>query len=116
MDAKPFVEHVLDDEGLSDGLADDEAKVLIDWLTAEIERQIPRQPSTEAAWAVTRALAARARRIARVTERLYYQSDAAEAARLWSAGGSTHSLTELSNKDPVKSIAQLIQWEQQTHA
>lgn len=111
MNIKKHIERVLDDEGLTSGLADPEAKVLMDWLVHNLEAKLPRTKSDAAARELTKTEAARARRLAAIIDKICYNDDRAAAERLWNAAGRTQALNTLPAADPVAVARQLIQWE-----
>ena len=64
MREQAWLGHILDDDGLTRGLGDEEARVLVEWLVEQAERLAGKLPAAEAAGAVRR-LCRRGRGIAR---------------------------------------------------
>jgi hypothetical protein len=63
--AKPLLNHILDNEALTRGLEDPEARILVEWLVENAE-QVAAEAATEAAgWGELHRLCRRARAIAR---------------------------------------------------
>jgi hypothetical protein len=54
MRSNPFLRDVLDDDALTRGLGDPEARVLVEWLVEETERLVERVPTETAAREVRR--------------------------------------------------------------
>lgn len=111
MDATPFIDRILDDEGITGGLKDAEAKVLVDWLIASLKQRIRAVSDESKAEEISRTLRRRARRIAKITELLCEQHDTHSASEIWKESGSKHSLDELELRDPTGVVKRLIQWE-----
>lgn len=65
MQAKPFLSHILDDEALTRGLGDPEARILVEWLVDQAEELTGRATSEAAVWPPLRQLCRRARAISR---------------------------------------------------
>lgn len=65
MDAEPFLERILDDEGLRGDLDDPAATLLIDWLTTRVRGLVAAASSESAAAKAVNALARRGRAISR---------------------------------------------------
>lgn len=66
MDAEPFVQRVLDDEGICADLDEAEAMALLRWLTGQVRQVVETARSEEAAWQQVDALCRRARQAARL--------------------------------------------------
>ena len=73
MPSNPLIRHVLRDEGVTRGLGDVEARMIVEWLADRAEQAAVTVPTEAAAWAVVRQACRRARVIATFV-------------RLWSAG------------------------------
>jgi hypothetical protein len=63
--AKPLLNHVLEDEALTRGLEDPEARILVEWLVENVERLASEAPTEAAGWGELERLCRRARAIAR---------------------------------------------------
>lgn len=109
-DAKRLVDRVLDDEGLTDGLGDDEARVLVDWLVLQVEAAAASQ-SEENASAACDDLRRRARVIRRIALDLCESGDI-ESAKARKPQWADR-VDRLPTSDPVAIIRQLLAWEQE---
>ena len=115
MDATPYLEQIADDEGLTDGLADEEATVLLRWLRARLTKDLA--PIRDAATGdkAAQKLFERTRAIAKFIDAYSYGGDekAAEARRL--ALGLAEPLTSLPD-DAVALARKLTAAEDAAHA
>jgi len=95
MDATPYLEQIADDEGLTDGLADDEATVLLRWLRARLAKDLAPIKDAVTGDKAAKKLFERTRAIAKFIDSRCYGGDekAAEARRL-----------ALGLKDPLASL------------
>lgn len=66
MNAEPFVERVLEDEGLTGDLDGPEATALIAWLTGQVRQVAAKARSEKAVWQRVDALCRQARQAARI--------------------------------------------------
>ncbi len=82
MRAEAFVSRILDDEGLTDGLNDPEARLLVEWLVQQVETIAGVADSEPAAWKQVEALCKRARAIRRFVSLWYHAGDHGAALQL----------------------------------
>lgn len=82
MQAEMFVSRVLDDEGLIDGLDEDEAGLLVEWLVQRTERIAASAKQEVDAWKQVEMLCKRGRAIARLVVLACQKNDQAGAAQL----------------------------------
>lgn len=82
MQAEMFVSRVLDDEGLVDGLGEDEAGLLVEWLVQRTERIAASARQEADAWKQVEALCKRARSITRLVTLACHDNDKIGAAQL----------------------------------
>lgn len=115
MDAKPFIDRAMDDEGIAGGLPDEAAKPLLDWLVGELRAAITPLVDVAAAEAAAKALTQRSRSIGKVAEALI-DADAAKARTIWRESGGTQSVDELVAKSPSEIMARLLAWKGKNHA
>lgn len=66
MNAEPFVERVLEDEGLTGDLDGPEATALIAWLTGQVRQVATKAKAEKAAWERVDALCRHARQVAKI--------------------------------------------------
>ena len=111
MDPQRFVEQVLDDESLTDGVADDEARLLTAWAIQQVEAKVAAAADTDTASAETAAVRRRCRALAGVVAALYYDEDVDAAARQWKALGNDQDLGLLPDLPVVDGVKQLLNWE-----
>src|SRR3954453_22041379 len=95
MDAKRFLDHLSGDEGLTDGIADAEAKAILTWVRATVKAVVAKAKDEDAAWKATRDAAERARGITKVVAALCYDEDPLAAAKQWAALGHKETLDGL---------------------
>jgi hypothetical protein len=82
MQAELLVNRVLEDEGLTDGLQDPEARMLVEWLVEEAERIASRETAEPAAWEAIEGLCRRGRGIRRFVSLWCHLQDQGAAAQL----------------------------------
>lgn len=111
MEPQRFVERILDDEALTDGIADEEAKLLLRWAVDQVERQVAPLEDPQEASERTQAVRKRCRALADVVESLCYDEDEETAHRRWSELGNHQELAPLRRRSPVVVVEQLLKWE-----
>ena len=79
---KPLLNPILANESLTRGLADPEARILVEWLVEQAERQAVTAPTEEAALREIHRLCARARSIARFVTLWCHQRERGAAVQL----------------------------------
>ncbi len=82
MQARPLISRILDDEGLTDGLTDPEARLLIEWLVDRAERVAEAGASEPTARQEVETLCRRARSIRRFVALWCHRHDHAAATQL----------------------------------
>lgn len=115
MDPRPFAERLLCDDSLTDGLADEEAKALLEEALARIEREV--EPLRDGAEADRRARAVTgtARRIAQLVERICY-GDPEDANRIRRERGRPPIPEDWMSLDPLSLVRRLCETEFEAHA
>lgn len=110
MDSGPLLRHVLQDEGLTRGLGDVEARMLVEWVVDWAELLADIADSEEEAWQRLRGLCRRARAIGRFVA-------------LWSEKPSRGAATQLAAterfawplpSDPIEAgelMGRILDWE-----
>lgn len=111
MDPQRFVEQILDDESLTDGVADDEAQLLTEWAIRQVEAKVAAAADVEAARAATADVRRRCRAVAAVVAAIYYEDDLDAAARQWTGLGHDQDLGPLAGLPVVDGVKQLLDWE-----
>lgn len=115
MDAESWLNRIRDDEGITDGLGDDEARVLLDWLCDRVRRRV--QSSNDRA-AVARDVQEEIRLgrfLGQTIARLCEDRDLASAQQLWAKEKRRPNLAELDAGDPTGALKKLIAWQEATH-
>jgi hypothetical protein len=116
MDAKPFLEHLSDDEAISGGIADAEAKLLLNWLRTSVKKAVSGLKDEKAAWDAVAMLKERARSISKVVSALCYDDEPAEAQKHWTLLGYKQPLSAAPATDAVAAVKQLVAWEDASRA
>lgn len=115
MDAKPYVDRLLDDEGLCGGLPDDAAQALVQWAIVEIRKTVEPLKDPKSAEAAVHGHLQLARGISRTAEAII-DGNVAKAKAAWQAAGGSQPLEILANQSPVQIVAQLLAWKATAHA
>ena len=102
-----LLERLSEDEGITGGIADDEAGLLLDAMKKELSKATAGKSAadTEAAYD---AVVARGRRLAKIVSAQCYDSDPAEANRLWTEAGGKGSLDGVSTGDAAAAMKDLL--------
>ncbi len=111
MDAERFVSRILDDEGLTNGLNDPEARLLVEWLVEQVERIAASATDEEAAWNEVGALCRHARAIRRFVELWCYHDDHGAAAQLAGVEKFTWPLPVSDETDAFDLLQAILAWE-----
>lgn len=108
--AKSILSHILDDDALTRGLADPEARILVEWLVERAEHLAETSPSEGASRAQVRRLCARARALSRfVTLWCYHEA--------WGAAGQLAAVERFAwplpaaAEDPCELMQTILDWE-----
>jgi hypothetical protein len=110
LDPRPFIERLLDDEGLTGGLADPEARVLLVGLVERLEKRLAAVADTDtvAAECCTHEVRQRGRKIARLVAALCYETDPVAARGLWSELDPAGMSEQMEAADPVTLVKRLL--------
>jgi hypothetical protein len=105
--ADKYVERLSEDEGLTSGLGDDEAEVLLASLRTAVGTATSGKSSKDADDAYVK-IAARGRLVSKVIAAWCIDGEKEEARRLWKAGAGKGSLDALPTDDAVAAIQELL--------
>jgi len=110
MQCRPLLRYIFDDESLTRGLGDAEARVLVEWLADWAELLAGEAESDQEAWTGIRQLCRRARGLSRFVQ-------------LWSEPVSRGSAVQLAaverfswplpveDEEPAELMARILEWE-----
>jgi hypothetical protein len=115
MQAKPLLSHILDDEALTRGLGDPEARVLVEWLVEQAERLADSGLAERPAWQHLTRLCQRGRAIARFVM-LWGSSRTRGAAIQLAAVERFPWPLPTTGRDPCELMHTILQWESQALA
>jgi hypothetical protein len=109
---EPLLRHILQDETLTRGLGDIEARMLIDWITDWTQLLAEAAASEADAWSCVRRLCRRARAIARFVQLWSRPADRGAAAQL---AACERFRWPLPNRplDPPDLMHHILTWENQ---
>lgn len=116
MDPRRFVERILDDEALTDGLADPEGKLVLEWAVAVIERQVASASNNEEAAAITNTVRKRGRTISRCILAACEDEDTERTQQLLAELGHAGRSLPIGAERFQEVTRQLIEWEERTDA
>lgn len=108
--AKRLMRHVLQDEALTRGLGDAEARVLIEWLVDWAELLAEDAPSEEDAWKGIRLLCRRCRGISRFIL-LWLEPETRGSAAQLVGSERFHWPLPAEDEDPAELMARILTWE-----
>ncbi|MFL5339093.1 MAG: hypothetical protein ACJ8F7_02915 [Gemmataceae bacterium] len=111
MRIKPLLNLILDDEALTRGLGDSEARVLIEWLTDWVEGIAQRCPVETEAAARVELLRRRGRAIRRFVDLWCHECDFGAATQLAAAERFRWPLPD-PDADPWFLMHQIVAWEE----
>jgi hypothetical protein len=114
MRAQPWLGPILDDDALTRGLGDAEARVLVEWLVEQAER-LGREMSATDAGLIVRRLCRRARGIARFVSLWNAPRSRGAAAQLAVAEGFHWPLPD-GTTDPCELMQTIVLWEEEEMA
>jgi hypothetical protein len=112
MQAELFVDRILDDEGLTAGLTDPEARMLIEWLVEEVEHIADKADSEPEAWKQVEELCRRMRGIRRFVSLWCHTQDHGAAIQLAAAERFPWPLPPSVELDPCGIMERILAWEQ----
>lgn len=110
MQVKPFLHHILDDEGLTRGLRDPEARILIEWLVEHTECIAENAGSDAAAWGAVKRLCNRGRAIGRFVGLWCHLNERGAAVQLAATERFNWPLPN-TNLDPCELMYDILQFE-----
>ena len=110
--AKPLLTHILDDEALTRGLGDPEARVLVEWLVERAETLAQQTNFEHWARAEIRRLCRRCRAIGRFIRLWCYEGMPGAAGQLAVAEGFKWPLPQ-AFIDPCELMQEILEWENQ---
>ncbi len=107
---KPFLSQVLGNDALTRGLGDPEARVLVEWLVEQVERQVGDADTEALAQAEVQRLYRRARAIGRFVDLWCHFQARGAAGQLAAAERFTWPLPE-AEADPCELMQNIVDWE-----
>lgn len=114
MQAERFISRILDDEGLTDGLTDPEARLFIEWLVERVEAIADKNGNEPAAWKQVEALCKRARAIRRFVSLWCHRGDRGAATQLAGAERFPWPLPDGDCDDAYDMLAQILSYQNET--
>jgi hypothetical protein len=115
MQVRQLLTHVLDDDALTRGLGDEEARVLVEWLADETERLAAADPPDPNAEVQVVGLCRRARAIGRFVDLWCHRGLTGPAGQLANAEGFTWSLPP-ADVDPCDLMRYVVRYEARQRA
>jgi len=112
MQADMLVHRVLDDEGLTAGLEDPEARMLVEWLVEEVEELAAHEAPEAAVWKEVESLCRRSRGIRRFLSLWCHTQDHGAASQLAASEHFTWPLPPAGDLDPCQVLEGILDWEQ----
>ncbi len=107
---KPFLNQILDNDALTRGLGDPEARVLVEWLVEQVERLVGSAETETLARAEVQRLCRRARAIGRFVGLWCHLHARGAAGQLAAAERFTWPLPEAA-ADPCELMQDILDWE-----
>jgi hypothetical protein len=107
--ARPLLSHVLENDGLTRGLADPEARMLVEWLADHAERLARQEDSERSAWSKLNGLCRQARVIGRFVFLWCHQRAPGAAAQLAAAERCTWPLPG-GHVEPCELMQSILDW------
>jgi hypothetical protein len=108
MPVGPLLSHILDDEALTRGLGDAEARVLVEWLVEQVEGWEARGADADAA---VQCLCRRARALSRFVLLWCGRRDRGAAIQLAAVERFTWPLPDDADADPCELMQTILGWE-----
>lgn len=102
-----LLERLSEDEGITSGIADDEAELLLDAIKKELTKATAGKNTADAEAAYA-TVVARGRRLAKIVSAWCYDGEPDEAKRLWTEAGGKGTLDEVSTDDAVAAMKNLL--------
>jgi hypothetical protein len=110
MQSTPLLRLVLQDEAITRGLGDEEARVLVEWLVEWAELLAEESETEETAWQGIRMLCRRARGLGKFVC-LWSQDESRGAAVQLAAAERFHWPLPISDEDPADLMQRILKWE-----
>ena len=110
MQCTPLLRHVLQDEAITRGLGDAEARILIEWLVEWAELLSEEAGDDEAAWRGMKAVCRRARGISRFVSLWMEDASRGSAVQLAAVERFCWPLP-VSDEDPAELMLRILTWE-----
>jgi len=111
---KPFLKEVLDNDALTRGLGDPEARVLVEWLVEQVEECVQGADTELLARAEVQRLCRRARAIGRFVGLWCHLHARGAAGQLAAAERFTWPLPQAAT-DPCELMQDILAWESAAH-
>jgi hypothetical protein len=111
MQSRPLLRHILNEEALTRGLGDEEARVLVEWLVDWAELLAVESDSDDAAWTGVRHLCRRARGIGRFVQLWMDEPSRGAAVQLAAAERFCWPLPASDEEEPVELMVRILAWE-----
>jgi hypothetical protein len=112
MQSKPLLHHILDNEALTRGLGDPEARVLVEWLVEHAERLAVSGRAERAVWQELTRLCQRGRAIARFVTLWCHGRTRGAAVQLAAVERFPWPLPT-TGRDPCDLMQTILHWESQ---
>jgi hypothetical protein len=113
MQSMPLLRHILNEEALTRGLGDEEARVLVEWLVDWAEVLALDSDSEQEAWDGLRRLCRRGRGISRFVQ-LWAEADSRGAAVQLAASEKFAWPLPFMEEDPAELMVRILAWEDRT--
>jgi hypothetical protein len=107
---KPLLSHILDNDALTRGLGDPEARILVEWLVEQTEELAGASPSEADAWQGVESLCRRGRAISRFVSLWCQPRSRGAAGQLAAAERFTWPLPPPA-ADPCEIMQTILRWE-----
>ncbi|MCE9533932.1 MAG: hypothetical protein K8T89_22830 [Planctomycetes bacterium] len=110
MQSRPLLNYIFNDEALTRGLGDPEARVLVEWLADWAELLAEEADSDEEAWAGMRKICRRARGLGRFVHLWGHDRSQGAAVQLAASERFTWPLPAC-DEDPADLMVRILAWE-----
>ncbi|HEV3085115.1 MAG TPA: hypothetical protein VGY66_35470 [Gemmataceae bacterium] len=108
--SRPVLRHILENDALTRGLADPEARILVEWLVDRAELAAARAPNEEIVQARVQLLCRRGRAIGRFVELWCHTRSRGAAGQLAAAERFTWPFPSTA-EDPCEIMQTILDWE-----
>jgi hypothetical protein len=102
-----MLERLSEDEGITGGIGDDEAELLLDALKKELAKTLVGKTGADAETAYS-AVVSRGRRLSKIVSAWCYDGEPDEAKRLWAEAGGKGALDGVSSDDAAAAMKDLL--------